>query len=82
MTDSAPASQRSVDPTPRWEPAHPLFALGWGVLLSFVGLWMASDQGPLPLAWACVALGLALLATGAVAKGVAWGLALHGRTHR
>lgn len=48
-----------------------------GVFLVFVGFWMVSDQGPIALGWACVALGQAFLIVGAVAKGIVWGLELH-----
>jgi hypothetical protein len=47
------------------------------VLLVFVGFWVLTDGGPLPLGWACVALGQAFLIAGTVAKGVEWGLELH-----
>ena len=38
---------------------------------------MLTDGGPLPLSWFLVAGGQAFLLIGAVAKGVAWGMALH-----
>ena len=55
----------------------PVALIAPGALLVFVGLWVVTDGGPHPFGWACVALGLALLLPGAVAQGVAWGLALH-----
>jgi len=53
-----------------------------GVVLLFAGIWMVTDGGPLPLGWALFAVGLGLLAVGAVAWGVAWGLELHADTRR
>lgn len=53
-----------------------------GVVLLFAGIWMVTDGGPLPLGWALFAVGLALLSVGAVAWGVAWGLALDADSRR
>jgi uncharacterized membrane protein HdeD (DUF308 family) len=54
-----------------------------GILLVILGAWALSDgEPPLPLGWACVVVGAALLLTGAVAKGVAWGLDLHADADR
>ncbi|MFB9313434.1 hypothetical protein [Nocardioides plantarum] len=60
-----------------WQAPSPGIAIIPGVLLTFVGLWMLTDGGPLPLSWFVTAAGQAFLLIGAVAKGVAWGLALH-----
>ena len=60
-----------------WQAPSPETAIIPGVLLTFVGLWMLTDGGPLPLSWFLVAGGQAFLLIGAVAKGVAWGMALH-----
>lgn len=80
MSPTAPSPQTAHLP-PRWEVPSPVFAIAPGVLLLFLGAWMVSDQGPLPLGWACVALGSAFLLTGAVAKGIAWGLEIHAGDH-
>src|SRR4051794_18320496 len=64
---------------PRWEPVSPVLAIFPGGLLLFAGLWMLFDGGPVALASASVAVGLALLLLGVVAKAVAWGLELHKR---
>ena len=70
-------AQRASDVQPRWSPTPPGFAILPGILLAFVGAWMVSDGGSLPLGWACLAVGGALLIAGTVAAGVAWGLDLH-----
>lgn len=81
MTD--PANPRpTLPPEPRWDPPSPVAALLPGVVLLFVGLWMVTDGGPLPLGWGCFAIGLAFLLVGAVAQGVAWGLHLHEERRR
>ena len=68
--------QRSALPTP----GHEILP---GILLVFLGAWTLSDgELPQPLGWACVVVGAALLITGAVAKGVAWGLDLHSEGRR
>jgi hypothetical protein len=47
-------------------------------VLVLLGAWAVADgELPTPFSWALVAVGAAFLITGAVAKGVAWGLALH-----
>jgi len=73
----------AADVPSRIVPPSPMVALVPGVLLTFVGMWMLTDGGPPPLAWAGFAtLGLAFLAVGAVAQGVAWGTALHAEARR
>lgn len=73
----APGQQRDDLPA-RWEPAYPAVALVPGVVLVLLGAWAVADgELPTPFSWALVAVGAAFLITGAVAKGVAWGLALH-----
>lgn len=76
---TTPASNQQHDDLPaRWAPAYPAVALVPGVLLVFLGSWAVSDgELPTPFSWVLVAVGVAFLITGAVAKGVAWGLALH-----
>jgi len=81
MRDAAHNPSNSAT-EPRWSPASPLAVLLPGVVLLFAGIWMATDGGPLPLGWALSAVGLALVAVGAVAWGVAWGLELHADTRR
>jgi peptidoglycan/LPS O-acetylase OafA/YrhL len=67
----------------RWAPPSPGLALGLGIVLVFLGAWTLSDgELPQPLGWACVVVGAAFLLTGAVAKGVAWGLDLHAEAER
>ncbi|WP_188782593.1 hypothetical protein [Nocardioides phosphati] len=47
------------------------------MVLVVLGAWAVSDgELPAPFSWVLVAVGVAFLITGAVAKGVAWGLAL------
>jgi hypothetical protein len=53
-----------------------------GVVLVFAGLWLVTDGGSLPLGWASLAVGLALLIVSGVAWGVAWGLDLHADSRR
>ncbi|WP_148615788.1 hypothetical protein [Nocardioides rubriscoriae] len=74
MTQSSVPSSGSRS---AWQTPSPASALLPGGSLMFVGLWALTDGGPLPLAWLMVTVGLAFLVMGAVAKGVAWGLALH-----
>lgn len=64
--------RESPSPTAAWFP-------GTGLL--FIGVWMATDGGPLALAWALFAVGGALLLVGAVAQGVAWGMDIHKERH-
>jgi hypothetical protein len=47
-----------------------------GAALLFLGLWLVTDGGPLPLGWGLFATGLTMVLVGTVAQGVAWGLAL------
>lgn len=62
----------------RWAPPPIGLAISLGMLLVFLGAWTLSEgELPQPLGWACVVVGAALLVTGAVAKGVAWGLDIH-----
>jgi hypothetical protein len=60
-----------------WQAPSPEAAILPGVFLTFAGFWMLTDGGPLPLSWLFIAAGQAFLLIGAVAKGVAWGMALH-----
>ncbi len=60
-----------------WQTSSPATALVPGGFLMFLGLSTLTGNGPLPLAWLMVTVGLAFLLMGAIAKGVAWGLALH-----
>lgn len=67
-----------IEPTrSTWQTPSPEAAVFPGVLGTFVGFWMLTDGGPLPLAWVFVVVGMTFLLTGVIAKGVAWGLALH-----
>lgn len=69
---------RPAGPDPqRWAPGSPAIAVAPGALLVFVGLLVVFDGGPLALGWAAFTCGLALLLTGSVAAGVAWGMQLH-----
>lgn len=54
----------------------PAAAIVPGILLVAVGLFAVTDAAP-GIGWSCFAVGLALLTTGTVARGVAWGLAIH-----
>lgn len=81
MPDAADPQGRT-GPQERWSPPSPSAALVPGALLTFFGLWMATDGGPLPLGLAMFTVGLALLLTGAVAQGVAWGMDLHAERRR
>lgn len=66
--------QQVGDPTP----ATAAFALVPGVVLTLLGAWtLAEAEIPLLLGLALVIVGVAFLLTGAIAKGVAWGLDLH-----
>lgn len=53
-----------------------------GAVLLFLGLWLVTDGGPPPLGWAVFSAGLTMVLLGAVAQGVAWGLALHDAPRR
>lgn len=76
--DTSPARPHSGTLAPRWVPPSPGFAIAGGILLAFLGGWTLSDgEPPAALGWAFTVVGAALLLTGGVAKGVAWGLALH-----
>jgi hypothetical protein len=55
----------------------PAAAIVPGILLMTVGLFVVSDSDVLVLGWSCFAVGLAFLVMGTVARGVAWGLAIH-----
>jgi hypothetical protein len=58
-------------------PPTPAFALVPGAVLTFLGVW-AVAEGEFPLlGLALLVVGVAFLLTGAIAKGVAWGLDLH-----
>ena len=63
-------------------PPPPSASLLPGAVLLFLGLWLVTDGGPLPLGWAVFSTGLAMVLIGAVAQGVAWGLALHDAQRR
>jgi hypothetical protein len=75
-------SRTGTDVPPRILPPTTMVALVPGVFLAFVGMWMLTDGGPPALGWACAVLGLAFLLVGAVAQGVAWGMALHAQRRR
>lgn len=75
-------SRTGADVPPRILPPTTMVALVPGVLLTFVGMWMLTDGGPLALGWAAAVLGLAFLLVGTVAQGVAWGMALHAEARR
>ena len=62
---------------PKFAPASPSVAFVPGAVLLFLGLWLVTDGGPLPLGWAVFATGVTMVVLGAVAQGVAWGLAIH-----
>jgi hypothetical protein len=55
----------------------PAAAIVPGILLVLVGLWAVTDGGTLWFGWGCFAVGWAFLIMGTVARGVAWGLAIH-----
>lgn len=81
MSDT-PASPASSRTEPRFAPGSPSAAVLPGVVLLFSGLWMVTDNGPVAIGWAFFSVGLAFLMVGAVAWGVAWGLALHAERQR
>ncbi|GGO86023.1 hypothetical protein GCM10011584_07380 [Nocardioides phosphati] len=77
MSATSASGQQHGDLPARWAPASPAVALVPGVVLVVLGAWAVSDgELPAPFSWVLVAVGVAFLITGAVAKGVAWGLAL------
>ena len=83
MNATPAAGPKRGDLQPQWAPPSPSLAILPGILLVFLGAWILSDgELPQPLGWACVAVGAALLITGAVAKGVAWGLDIHSESRR
>jgi hypothetical protein len=83
MNATPTAGRQRGDEQQRWAPPAPGLALLGGVLLVFLGAWTLSDgELPQPLGWVSVVVGAAFLITGAVAKGVAWGLDLHSEARR
>lgn len=83
MSATPGSGQQRGDLPQRWAPADPEIALVPGMVLALLGVWSLTE-GELPslVGWAGVAVGAAFLITGAVAKGVAWGLALHQQRER
>ena len=81
MADTASPRQSSGS-GPQLGPAPPGAALFPGAVLLFLGLWLVTGGGPLPVGWAVFSTGLTMVLLGAVAQGVAWGLELHDARRR
>lgn len=81
MQDQSPPREGSSSES-RLTPSPPIATLLPGAALLFLGLWLVTDGGPLPLGWGLFVTGLTMVLVGTVAQGVAWGLALSDRRGR